>query len=328
MEDLIINPKILALFQEYSQAGKDQDYSDLPLDELRAVNDPAKYGWGSVLRNTVDYHNGRIYIPKLPNPEQRYDCGAGAERLQEDLTARGIEAKVVAGVDSAQLFYNHVWVELADGRQLDPTPLYPFTNTKHLKRGEITTESPNFLTIPSGALAPCSLRIISPEEVHISKMGFQITKLDTLSGLDILYQVETIKNGVPQKALVVSYLFIDQDEQLRNILGTLCTVPEEYFLKEAERLNFANLKLETGDLETTINGIVPHFHDSPQPAEFQASLEAEAGLFSAFAQNVVCAYLVSEQMKREQARLMSDFLSSLRENSTVYDYLNSPKKKI
>lgn len=166
-------------------------------------------------------------------------------------------------------------------------------------------------------------------------MGFQITKWDTLSRLDILYQVETIKNGVPQKALVVSYLFADQDEQLKDILAELCTVPDEYFLKEAERLNFANLKLETGDLETTINGITPHFHDHPRPAEFKFSLEAEAGLFSAFAQNVVCAYLVSEKMKREQmrkeqARSISDFIYYLKGDSAddILSYISNPRKKI
>ncbi len=305
-----------------------KDYSDLPLDELRAVNDPAKYGWGSVLRNTAVYHNGRINIPKSPNPEQRYDCGAGAKRLHEDLTARGIEAKVVNGVDSAQCFYNHVWVELADGRQLDPTPLYPFTNTEHQKKWEVTgIPYPEYLSIGNASAIPCSWRSTSEENAQVSTMLFIINRYsDDFTELFVAHQVGKIDQGNATQFCSQSNTFYDIDGSLEDLLGeTLSARPEE-FLKETKRRGLSEELIETGDLKKTTWGEGSLKHDHPQLADFEASLEAEAKLFSAFAQNVVCAYLVSEKIKREQARSMSYFMDFIREDP-INRYFN-PQKKI
>ncbi len=304
-----------------------QDYSDLPLAELRAVNDPTKYGWGSVLRNTAAYQNGRINIPFSPNPEKRYDCGAGAERLHQELNTRGIEAKVVYGVDQAQIFYNHVWVELADGRQLDPTPLYPFTNTQHVREGENdATEQLNYILMPSASQTPCSLRMVSPIEAYISELGFEIQKDEDLTVLGINFQVRKIVNQQETRCASVQNILTFYDSMpLETILNVLTSLPAEDFLQEIERSRLSQRCIETGNLIRTPYGIVPQWDSKPQTAGFEPSLEAEAGLFSAFAQNVVCAYLVSEQMKREQARSMSYFINSLGKDTSLFF---NPQKKI
>lgn len=245
-------PERLASLNTYLQNGffrKQRSYDDLPLDELRAVNDPEKYGWGSVLRNIPVYHQGRAHIPVSPNLEQRWDCGVGARKLEQDLTARGIDAKVVYGIDQAQSFSNHVWVELTDGRQLDPTPLYPFTNTHHEKRGEVKTGKDEYIKILSGSTAPCSLRTLSPEEAYLSELGFGVQRDPVVTTIRIYHQIKKIVYGEATRFSSVQNTFSYEDGMpLEWILERFASVAAEDFRSEMEKEGFSTKSVETGIL--------------------------------------------------------------------------------
>ncbi|MBS3170123.1 hypothetical protein J4210_06595 [Candidatus Woesearchaeota archaeon] len=301
-------------------------YDDLPLDELMVINNPAAYGWGTVFRNTAAYERDRVLIPFQPNPEDRWDCGYGATKVHQKLAALGIESRVVYGVDRDSIFANHLWVELSDGRQLDPTPLYPFTNTRHIKRGVVdTTQKPTYFFIPSGLSAICSYRTTLNGETYLSEFGFEILREVGWITIGISHQIKKVSNtsgrfSVTQK--ILSY----PRTNVKTFLNPCASFPADDFLSATERFGLVKTESSTGSYLIKATGRSLQLDPRPQLAEFEFLLEEEAGLFSAFAQNVLCAQFVEEERAQQQEKSADLLFQSLKyPNMKIIDYIGKDR---
>lgn len=279
------------------------DYSDLPLAELIALNDPATYGWGEVLRNTATMSGGILYLPSFPNETRRWDCLIGAIKVYEMLNDRGITAKVVSGEDSGGFFMNHTWVELADGRQLDPTPLYSFTGTTHSKRMEATTPKLNlakekgFITIPNQSGVPFAVTQKAEGRTYLSSFGFQTRGRYFVQELQIIRHITEFSEERLSHKTVYRFPYLNSHQ--KDTFPKLFNCPEDDFLEEAVWKGSAIKTVNKSCAKQRIrNGNVPG--KEPVDRSFEEIVEEQAALFSAWAKNVVTATVMNHFLNEEE----------------------------
>jgi len=231
-----------------------EQHRDLPLVEIRAALPVANYGFGNIFRNDVFKKSGKFYLSLLPNDSQQWDCYLGAQTTYDILLKKGITSRIVMGRDSQKIFRNHFWVELNDGRIIDPTPIYSLVEDdpakKHSKSQEIEVNSFVNPVIPLDSLLPLRIKF-GESNFRMSYLGVAKVRIPNNIGIEFgIKNIDLLESGMSESSTLVSeYLSIN----------TLALVKDTERLSEMVYRNTGNFDLSYGHDYLLERGLIEAF---------------------------------------------------------------------
>jgi len=195
-------------------------HQDLPLLEIRAALPADKYGLGDIFRNKISKNRDRFFLDLLPNNSQNWDCYLGAYMTQEILSRKGIESKIVTGRDYLKVFRTHFWIELGDGRTIDPTPIYNLVEAdpakKHLRNEEIRFKQLVKPRIPLDSLLPLRIAFID-DKFLLSYLGISRVIIPNNVGIEFGVKSKALPEaGAVKSSLFSQYLLVNTKTLVRG----------------------------------------------------------------------------------------------------------------